>query len=266
MQIQSPRITRRDLQSAPGLPLSFIPGPAIMHATVKSWLATSKNQLRLLPATLARSFLLEPQQYDSRIFPQPGGPQKHLLVQLLPSLPTAFVPPSLPPPLVSLTRPTLPVPMPQVSASSTFSRNSLTLPVPGFPSALHLAVFCTSFFFLEAFIFFWLHQVFIAVHAFSLVVDTEGYSQAAAHGFLTTVISLGLRHRLGLLDSRVQARDSCDRKVWLFSVTWDLPGPRIKPMSSVLAGGIFTHGTTRVPVGFFIEMIYLFASMLVAHL
>ena len=158
----------------------------------------SKNQLRL-PATLARSFLLEPQHYDSRIFPQPGGTPE-TSPSPAPSLASySFCSPKSPS-STGLPDPSHPAGPPSITGLSfkaSFSQNSLLLPRSGLPSAPPPGCVLHFFFLFEAFIFFfWLHQVFIAVHAFSLAVDNEGYSQAAAHGFLTAVISLGLRHRL----------------------------------------------------------------------
>lgn len=47
-----------------------------------------------------------------------------------------------------------------------------------------------------AFLFFWLHWVFTAVHGLSLVIASEGHSLVAAHGLFTAVAALVMQHRL----------------------------------------------------------------------
>ena len=44
--------------------------------------------------------------------------------------------------------------------------------------------------------FFWLHRVFVAVHRFSLVAASGGYSLVAVHDLLIAVASLVADHRL----------------------------------------------------------------------
>ena len=133
MQIQSPRITRRDLQSAPWSP-RFLPVWSSHHACDSQVMA--KRRPRITESCLQHLLEASSWNHSNTIpesFPSLDGPQKTLHAQLLPSLPTAFVPPSLPPPLVSLTSPTLPSQF--LSFKATFSENSLILPRTGFTSA-----------------------------------------------------------------------------------------------------------------------------------
>ena len=46
------------------------------------------------------------------------------------------------------------------------------------------------------FIYFWLCSVFAALHGFSLVIESRGYSLAAVHGLVIAVASLVAEYRL----------------------------------------------------------------------
>ena len=52
----------------------------------------------------------------------------------------------------------------------------------------HLGIF--FFIYINLFIYFWLHWVFVAVHRLSLVVASGGYSSVVVRGFLIAVASL----------------------------------------------------------------------------
>ena len=93
----------------------------------------------------------------------------------------------------------------------------------------------------------WLHWVFVAAPRLSLVAMSEGYS----------LLQFMVSHYSGFSGCRAWAlersdfsscswwalecqRSSCDAQVWLLHSTWDLPRPRVEPMSPVLAGRLLT--------------------------
>ena len=79
-----------------------------------------------------------------------------------------------------------------------------------------------------------------AVHGLSVVVASGGYSPAAVCWLLTAVASLVLEQGLqGTQASVVMAHK--------LSCMWDLPRPGIEPVSSALAGGLFTSGPLGKP-------------------
>ena len=97
------------------------------------------------------------------------------------------------------------------------------------------------------FIYFWLHQVFVAVHGFSLVAASRGYSSLWCAGFslwwLLLLWSTGSRHAgLSSCGSRALERrlSNCGTWAQLLRGMWDLPGPGLEPMSPALAGGFLT--------------------------
>ena len=80
--------------------------------------------------------------------------------------------------------------------------------------------------FLLLLFYFWLHWVFVA-----------------ACGLLIVVASLCCRAQaLGTRASAAVARrlSSCGARASLLCGMWDLPGPRLEPMSPALAGGFLT--------------------------
>ena len=107
-------------------------------------------------------------------------------------------------------------------------------------------------FFLNLFIYFWLHWVFIAACGLSLVATSGGYSLLWCVGFslqwLLSLWSMGSRHA-GFSSYGSQAlehRLSRVRAQFLHGI-WDLPGPGLKPVSPALAGGFLTTAPPGKP-------------------
>ena len=91
--------------------------------------------------------------------------------------------------------------------------------------------------FKDLFIYFWLCWVFVATRAFSSCSEWELFSSCCAQA----------AHCPGFCCSRVWALEcagfgSCVAGSQSPSGMWDLPGPGIKPVSSVLAGELPTTG------------------------
>ena len=92
------------------------------------------------------------------------------------------------------------------------------------------------FFFLMSndFIYFWLCRVFVATQAF-LQLQCVGATLELQRVFLVAVASLAAEHRL-----QSNWLSTCGAQAQLLRGMWDLPGPRIEPVSLELAGGFFT--------------------------
>ena len=92
-----------------------------------------------------------------------------------------------------------------------------------------------SYYFLKfyLFIYFWLHWVFVGVHEFSPAAESRGYLLIVAHRLLVA------RLLLWTVGSGAQAQLPCSM--------WNLPGPGIKSVSPVLAGGFLTTGPPGKP-------------------
>ena len=110
-----------------------------------------------------------------------------------------------------------------------------------------------SFFLNYLFIYFW-HWVFVAARGLSLVAASGGYSSFQCMGFslqwLLLLRSTGSRHtgfsscgmRLSSCGSWALERklSSCGIQAQLLRGMWDLPGPRLEPVSPALAGRFLT--------------------------
>ena len=99
-----------------------------------------------------------------------------------------------------------------------------------------------SFFliFIYLFIYLWLCWVFISVQGLSLVVARGGPLFIAVHGPLTIAASLVVEHRL-----QTRRLSNCGSRAQLLRGMWDLPRPRLEPVSPALAGRF----STTVPPG-----------------
>ena len=96
--------------------------------------------------------------------------------------------------------------------------------------------------------YFWLRWVFAATHGLSLVAVSGGYSSLrwllllrSTGSRCTGFSSCGtqpLEHRLS----------SCGTRAQLLHGMWDLPGPRLEPMSPALAGGCLTTAPPGKPL------------------
>ena len=95
--------------------------------------------------------------------------------------------------------------------------------------------------------YFWQHQVFIALHGLSLVVASRGYSLVVVHGLLIAEASFVAEHRLqvhGLNSCGSQAvkqgLSNCGARAQLLGSVWDLPRSCTEPVSHELAGGFLS--------------------------
>ena len=103
------------------------------------------------------------------------------------------------------------------------------------------------FLFLNLFIYFWPHWVFVAVHGLSLAAASGAYSSFWCAGFslwwLPLLWSTGSR-RAGFSSCGMRALEhrlgSCGTRAQLLRSMWDLPGPELEPVSPALAGGFST--------------------------
>ena len=113
-------------------------------------------------------------------------------------------------------------------------------------------------FFFNKFIYyyyFWLHWVFVAVHGFSLVAASGGYSSLRRAGFslrwLLLLRSMGSRC-VGFSNCGTWALErglsSCGTRAQLLRGMWDLPGPGLKP-ASCIGRWILNHCATRETLG-----------------
>ena len=93
--------------------------------------------------------------------------------------------------------------------------------------------------FLKNFYLFWLCWVFIAGCWLSLVELNRGHSLVVMHGLFTVVASLAAEQRL---PRACQASVVATLSGLVAPLTWDLPGPGIKLVSSVLADRFLTTG------------------------
>ena len=103
------------------------------------------------------------------------------------------------------------------------------------------------FFFINLFIYFWLHLVFIAARGLSVDVESRGYSSLRCVGFslqwLLLLRSTGSRC-VGFSSCGSWALErrlsSCGTRACLLRGTWDLPRPGLEPVSPALVGGFLT--------------------------
>ena len=78
----------------------------------------------------------------------------------------------------------------------------------------------------------------------------QGLLLIVVHGLPIAVASLVAEHRaLGPQTSVVVAHrlSSCGRRAYLLHSMWNLPGPRIQPVSSALAGRCATREALKMP-------------------
>ena len=116
---------------------------------------------------------------------------------------------------------------------------------------------------LSVFLFLWFHFMHLFIFGcagsccsmgFSLVVASRGCSSWPCEGFslqwLLTLhsMALGLTSFSSCSSWALEYRlNSCGTQAELFWVMWNLPKPRIKPVSPALAGGFFTTEPPRKP-------------------
>ena len=105
------------------------------------------------------------------------------------------------------------------------------------------------FFYINIFIYLWLHWVFVAVRGLSLVAATRGYSSLRCAGF-----SLWWLLLLRSMGSRCAGFSSCGTWAQLLRGMQDLPGPGFKPVSPALAGGFLTTAPPGKSIQFFLTI------------
>ena len=109
--------------------------------------------------------------------------------------------------------------------------------------------------------YFWLCWVFVAARGLSLVATSRGYPLSRCMGFslqwLLLLQSMGSR-RAGFSSCGMQAQQlwlaalerrlsSCGARAQLLRCMWDVPGPRLEPVSPALAGGFLTTAPPGEP-------------------
>ena len=106
--------------------------------------------------------------------------------------------------------------------------------------------FLRFFFFFKKCYLFWLCWVSAAARGLSLAAVSMSCSLGAVHRLLIAVIPLSHSER-----SRLMGFSSDDARAKLPCVTWNLPGPGIKPVSTASAGGFLTTGSPGKPLNNF---------------
>ena len=96
-------------------------------------------------------------------------------------------------------------------------------------------------FYYYLFYFFWLCWVFVSVRGLSLVVASGGHSSSRCAGFSLSR-PLVAEHRL-----QTRRLSSCGSRAQLLRGMWDLPRPRLEPVSPALAGRFSTTAPPGKP-------------------
>ena len=123
------------------------------------------------------------------------------------------------------------------------------------------------FFFINLFIYFWLHWVFVAARELSLVAASGGHSLLRCAGlslrWLLLLRSMGSRRvgsvvvarGLSSCGSRAPERGLSSRgtQAQLLRGMWDPPGPGLEPASPALAGVLFTTAPPGKPLVHFLD-------------
>ena len=90
--------------------------------------------------------------------------------------------------------------------------------------------------------YFWLCWVSVAARELSLVAVSGGYSSLQGAGFSLRWLLL-----LQSTGSRCAGFSSCGAPAYLLRGMWDLPGPKLEPVSPALAGGFLTTAPPGKP-------------------